>query len=379
MSVQTEINRITENVAESYDAAEALGASLPAQQNSDNLPETIRAIPTAKIVQGKGDSTTDVMSQAAASAELNNLSEEIGDLKMGASLGIASDGLIYLFIDGEPVGSGIPQSTGQSGDVFGYVDENNVVVLTGNLADGTYTMKYEMENGEIVNIGNMVLDSNVYYSITSNLTNCTNSNSVKSVVEGSSYSATISAKSGYKLSSVKVTMGGADISSSAVSGGTINIANVTGNIVITATAVEDVPAYTNLANANSTNKSDWDIWINDARIGSDGGYRANSGTIVTAWIFFEQGDTIYWSGINTTDSADVNGSGVYNISKTVLSVGAMANQTLYFKDISVNSNGGQVTADYYLFENDNGGYLRICGTLTGTINDVIITRNEPIA
>lgn len=45
MSVQTEINRINENVAASYAAAEELGADLPAEQNSDNLAGTIRTIP----------------------------------------------------------------------------------------------------------------------------------------------------------------------------------------------------------------------------------------------------------------------------------------------------------------------------------------------
>lgn len=71
------------------------------------------------------------------------------------SLGIASDGLIYLFVDGVPVGTGIPQ--GQSGDVFGYVDENNTIVLNGNLADGTYSVKYEMEDGSTIDIGDLSL------------------------------------------------------------------------------------------------------------------------------------------------------------------------------------------------------------------------------
>lgn len=151
------------------------------------------------------------------------------------SLGIASDGLIYIFVNGSPVGTGIPQSTGVEGDVFGYVDENNTIVLNGNLADGTYSVKYEMENGDVVNIGNMVLDSTVYYSVTNALTNCVINNSTNSVAEGSSYTATITAKDGYELKSLTVTMGGSAVS---VSGGNINIAYVTGDIVITAVAEE---------------------------------------------------------------------------------------------------------------------------------------------
>ena len=131
--------------------------------------------------------------------------------------------------------------------VFGYVDENNNIIVSGNLADGTYFVKYEMEDGSTVDIGDLVLDTNVYYTVTNTLTNCINSNSATQAVGGGSYSATITANSGYELSSVVVTMGGTNISSSAVSGGTITIAEVTGDIVITAVATETVvtPTYTN--------------------------------------------------------------------------------------------------------------------------------------
>ena len=76
------------------------------------------------------------------------------------------------------------------------------------------------------------------YTITNTLTNCTSNNSTSSITEGSSYSATISANSGYTLGSITVTMGGTDITNSAVSGGVISISSVTGNIVITGNATE---------------------------------------------------------------------------------------------------------------------------------------------
>lgn len=41
--------------------------------------------------------------------------------------------------------------------IFGIVDENNNIILSGNLADGTYTAKYEMEDGSTVDIGNLVI------------------------------------------------------------------------------------------------------------------------------------------------------------------------------------------------------------------------------
>lgn len=205
--------------------------------------------------------TSTYETKADATTKLNNINSQISQLsseKVDASnisLGIASDGLMYVFVNGQPVGTGIPQSI--NGDVFGYVDENNTIVLTGNLTDGTYILKYEMENGNMVNIGNMVLDSTVYYSITNTLTECTNSNSIKTIAEGGNYSATITANSGYYMSSIKVTMGGTDITSSTVNGNKITISCVTGNIVITATAVT-IPTYTivkNLTNCAVSNSA----------------------------------------------------------------------------------------------------------------------------
>lgn len=75
------------------------------------------------------------------------------------------------------------------------------------------------------------------YTITNTLTNVANSNAAQSVDEYHSYVATLTANHGYAISSVSITMAGADVSQY-YSNGTINIPSVTGNIVITATAVE---------------------------------------------------------------------------------------------------------------------------------------------
>lgn len=76
------------------------------------------------------------------------------------------------------------------------------------------------------------------YTITRSLTNCTSNKSITSINENTSYSETFTAKSGYTLegATVTVTMGGTNISSS-YSNGTLNISKVTGNIIISVTAV----------------------------------------------------------------------------------------------------------------------------------------------
>ena len=132
----------------------------------------------------------------------------------------------------------------------------------GSIANDAFThIKTYLPIAELTGAAiNWVEDSNngdiveeVTYTITNNLTNCITNNTNLSIVKGSSYNATISANSGYELSSLTVTMGGADITSSAVSGSTISISNVTGDIVITANANEIVEVITYTITNNLTN------------------------------------------------------------------------------------------------------------------------------
>lgn len=87
----------------------------------------------------------------------------------------------------------------------------------------------------------------VYRSITNSLTHVTSSNTAVSVEDGAAYTATLTAESGYTMETVVVKMGGTDITSTAytASSGVISIAEVTGDVTITATAIKIV-TYTNL-------------------------------------------------------------------------------------------------------------------------------------
>ena len=78
------------------------------------------------------------------------------------------------------------------------------------------------------------------YRITNKLTNCTNSNTVSSVLKNKSYAGSIVSNEGYDLYSITVTMDGADITTSSVSGNSINISNVTGDVIITAVCTKEV-------------------------------------------------------------------------------------------------------------------------------------------
>lgn len=152
------------------------------------------------------------------------------------------------------------------------------------------------------------------YTVTNTLTNCINSNTATTATEGTAYSAIITANDGYTIDSVSVTMGGSTVS---VTGGNISIANVTGNIVITAVAspIPIEPSYTNLAEPNDTNTTDWSIWCNNARMGSDGAYRSSTNSMVTNYI-------------------------------PVTRVGSESAQTLYFKNTGITESGNGAAAGY---------------------------------
>lgn len=77
----------------------------------------------------------------------------------------------------------------------------------------------------------------VTYTITNNLTNVSTDNPVTTVNENSGYTANLTADTEYTIDSVTVTMGGIDITSTAYSNGIITIDSVTGNVIITASAV----------------------------------------------------------------------------------------------------------------------------------------------
>lgn len=272
--------------------------------------------------------------------------------------------------------------------VFGYVDENNNIIVQGNLAEGSYNVKYEMEGGSTIDIGELVIDNNVYYSVANNLTNCTNGNSAIEVIEGNSYSATISANSGYELKSVVVTMGGQSVS---VSGGTINIASVTGNIVITAVAEEIATSgYTNLANPNDP------YWKEGYKLSvSSGGTSALAGHTSTNFIPVKAEDVLRVKGMKIT----VSGGGVSNSCKIVeysekdvessklggmFGGTSMSAKTDYGKKVSVNGDVSEYTLFYdnlgTQVMNTNTKYIRIDGELIDgyTKDDVIITINEEI-
>ena len=134
-----------------YTHSQTAHAPSNAQKNSDITKAEIEAKLT-------GDVTTHTHSQYLTSHQ--SLVEYPKTTEL--SLGVHTDGLIYLFKGDTPMGGGIAQTVIQGGevidgDVIGYVDSDKTIVLNGDLESDTYTIKYELEDGTVITIGTLNL------------------------------------------------------------------------------------------------------------------------------------------------------------------------------------------------------------------------------
>ncbi len=170
-----------------------------------------------------------------------------GDAKLNTpsiSLGTLSPSQDPLYIYNNYNGNFVTYYDIYKDDVLLTTVSGSTSTVTVNLrtyisTDGTYSIK-------VVARGTGMQDSNAssavsyqhktYVTITNTLVNCSSSNAATSAVKGDSYSATLNAASGYSFvgATIQITMGGTDITSTALNENEISIANVTGDIAIVA-------------------------------------------------------------------------------------------------------------------------------------------------
>ena len=187
----------------------------------------------------------------------------------------------------------------------------------------------------------------VTYTITLNLTNVASSNTATSISENASYTTTLSPTGGYKkLGTITVTMGGVDISTSAVSGSTITIAKVTGDIVITCAAVITniidtigISPNTRLSTSSGDNRT-------------QSGYAAiGANKDAASLIHLTAGDTLRIKGVSLPASNDSYSAIVfYNASGTFITSTYMHNG-LAWNNLTFKNSGDNVvitcSADHY--------------------------------
>ena len=179
-------------------------------------------------------------------------------------------------------------------------------------------------------------DYETKYTLTQNLTYCTSNVSLTEINEGQSLSITISPNAGKNIGSIMVTMGGTDITATAVSGSTVHIASVTGNVVITAVAVA---AYTNQIPISTD--TDGSIFNG---VGYEKGYRINSSgqpspsesIYITGFIPVRSGDTVRFDEMGLVEgSSTINGQRIafYDANKATVAAP-------YWKDTGTNTFSG---------------------------------------
>ena len=208
----------------------------------------------------------------------------------------------------------------------------------------------------------------VAYSVVLNLTNAASSNAATSVAEGAAYTTTLSPTGTYKkLGAITVTMGGTDISSTAVSGSTVTIASVTGNIVITCAATitniidtVGISANTRLSTSSGVNK-DKTGW---ATMGAN--------MDAASLIHLVDGDTLRVKGVSIPAANDGSSAVVkYNSDGTFFSAAYM------YEGNAFSSMTFHNTANGIVITTHDPQYIRI-SPICADASAVIMTINEEI-
>lgn len=208
----------------------------------------------------------------------------------------------------------------------------------------------------------------VTYNITRNLTNCASSNTADTIAEGAAYTTTLSPTGTYKkLGAITVTMGGVDISASAVSGNTITISKATGDIVITcAAAVTNIidtigiSANTRLSTSSGANRT-------------QNGYAAiGANEDAASLIHLVAGDTLRIKGVSLPASNDsYSAIAMHNAS------GAFATSTYLHNGLTWNNLTFNNADDGVTITSGGEHYFRVSLICTDA-SAVIATINEPI-
>lgn len=187
----------------------------------------------------------------------------------------------------------------------------------------------------------------VSYNVTLNLTNAASFNSATQVAEGSAYTTTLSPTGTFKkLGAITVTMGGVDISASAVSGSAVSIPSVTGDIVITCAAVITniidtigISANTRLSTSSGDNRT-------------QSGYAAiGANKDVASLIHLTAGDTLRIKGASLPAANDNYSAVVMYMSDGTFSTATYLHNGTTWNALTFSNSGDMVivtvTAEHY--------------------------------
>ena len=210
----------------------------------------------------------------------------------------------------------------------------------------------------------------VTYNITYNLTNCASSTTAGTIAEGAAYTTVLSPTGTFKkLGTITVTMGGVDITSAAVSGSTITISKVTGNIVITCAA--EITNIINTVGISADTRLSTSSGVNKARTGwATIGANMDAASLIHLAV----GDVLRIKGVGIPAASDGNSAIVkYNADGTFYSATYLYNGAHFNGMICSDEGNGLIKIVNRESEND----IRVSVICTDT-TAVVVTINEEI-
>ena len=159
----------------------------------------------------------------------------------------------------------------------------NMSDISGGTTDGS-AISVEMRFNGSPYLGDAWEGAATNYVVQQSLLNVQSSFVGTSVISGQAFEATLTADTGYTLASVVVTMGGVDVTSTAWNSGTskVSISNVTGNIIITASAAINKYSVTQTLTHCTTDIAEVEVSYGDAISGTvtaDDTYTISSVTV----------------------------------------------------------------------------------------------------
>lgn len=365
----------------------------------DNLAGIVEGKVTAEqVALAIENATKDLAPKTSIPTKTSQLNNDSGFLTQHQSLahllpknqGVANAGkLMMVAEDGGVTYIDVSDLGLSGGDVIGNIDSDKNIVLTGDLAPGTYTFAYLVRKAdgttETVTIGTYTVEdeseTKTYEIIWANYDGTVLETDEK-VPEGVTpeYNGATPTKPAddqytYTFDKWSPTVVAAT-------------ADATYTATYTQTAKPVEPSYTNLANpADTTN------WQEGYRLSiSSGGTSALAGHTTTNYIPIKAGDILRVKGLTITGQTDTQTSSAAKIvtySGTSASnkigglYGLTSGDDSYGSKVETDSNGVQTYT--FMLKNDGTqgagstvSYIRIDGMLTGASSDVIITVNQPI-
>ena len=221
MAINDRLESIALHLGNAYAKVSSKGGTVPANRNLENLANAIDSITGGSPVVGD--------------VQLNAPSLSLGTSTTTSDPLIITNAYNGNFVNTYDIYEGSTLLTSISASLTSNTINLRDYISTG----GAHTIK-------VVAKGTSMLDSNpatityrqsTYMTITNNLVNCTTDNDATTSTVNASYSATLTADSGYSFAgaTVSIIMDGVDVTSSVYDKGVITIASITGDIIINAT------------------------------------------------------------------------------------------------------------------------------------------------